>query len=475
MVCGTAYETAGGTACEAAVNRNMSGARAGTCSARACGGTRRTRVRAALRLLLCGFFLLLLLPGTVRAASVPRTVSVTISAKGTAKSASVKEGDRVRLSVRYKGKAVRVKTLRFLTSKKKTAGVTARGVIKANRAGSVKITIRSRKNKKLRAVLRLKVKPLRTKLSPVKASAGSAGKDLGAAGTAARLSGKEAVGTGTASRIAELVKITTPHAHEWKKVRLKDPAAPEYPADRCAVCGLERWTDRTEVTEENAAAAGGETAGGTAAEAAGGASIVLDADKAASKTEAAGSGKIFMIGDSYGARTNKRGHFTWPYQVAKGLGLTEGQALIACRGGYGFGVGRNFLHLLRLAKKDPEVKLILVVGGTGNDRKQSKAEIVGGMRAFSEEARRRFPNALIAYASPNTHVSNASWLERLKKRRPWYIEACRENGWIYLSGCEKILAGHKEYFVKDGHHPNAEGQVVLGRALLKKLKKAGVV
>ncbi len=400
--------------------------------------------------------------GTASASSAVRKVSLS-AGKIKVKTVTVKEGGRIRLQVLYKGKDVSAGNLYFRSARPKIVSVSKRGYVTAKKAGTARITVRGRKNGGLRAVLKVRVKALVTVVKKVKDTAGtsSLGDAEETALAAAAAAGQTSIGESAAAQIRALLKITTPHTHIWKKVVLKDRTGPDYPAVRCTVCGLERWTEKAEEPGAEETAEAEETAG--AAE---------DTEAAAGVQEEGGT--IFMIGDSYGIRTDARGHYTWPYQVAKGLGLKEGQALIACHGGYGFGIGKNFIHLLRLVRRSQKVRAVLVVGGVGNDRNRTKEDIKEGIQAFAKEVKRRFPNAKVYYAASNTHVSNPSWLLKVNRHRAWYAEACRENGWTYLSGCEKVLAGHEEYFVSDGHHPNAEGQEVLGRALVKKLKAAGI-
>ena len=386
----------------------------------------------------------------VYASSVPakKNITVKLTVKGSTKTVTVDPGTVIRIKAKQGKKKIAAAKLKITSSKKAVAKVSSTGQVTAKKQGTAVIRIK-RKGKKTKAALKVIVKK-RTYTANAASEDPSEllpdTSEVSAATESAMPSGYLHYGPVSTGQM--------PHQHIWYPVVLSDPEAPAYPADRCSVCGLERWTF-TESSESSDDPESSGSSGGTAA------------------SSAAGTfkGRIVMIGDSSGARSsNWGGNYTWPYQVAKGLGLTEGQAWIACKGGYGFAVSGSFTNLLRLVDPDPDVTHVLVVGGIGNDQYQSKDAIKIGCKVFALEVKTRFPKAKVIYAAPNTHISNESWLEKLAEHRPWYIEACKENGWIYLSGCEKILAGRTELFRADGHPPNEEGEVVLGEALTKKLR-----
>ena len=356
-----------------------------------------------------------------------KTISLT-KQKNKVKKLTVKAGTIINLKVKYNKKVVKPSDIKFTSTKKKVASVSASGVITTNKAGKVDIKLK-RKKKKQYATLKLTVLP-RDPIELIEEDEDPEEKDADI-----DIMNAEPAKAYTAQTSA----FSSKHTHNWKAVGVEN-----YPAEYCTVCGIERWIGSEELKKE----------------------AVLSTSR-----------KFIMIGDSYAARSSSwGGNYTWPYQLCKYMGLGKGQCYIAAKGGYGFGAKtttgtKYFTDLLRLIAPDPKVTDIIVVGGIGNDQSRTKVEIQKGFIDITMEAYVRFPNARIIYAAPNCHISDKVWQSNLDTRRPWYKSFCLTYGWLYLEGCDTILPRETQYFRGDGHHPNLAGSEVLGEGLINKLKK----
>ena len=355
--------------------------------------------------------------------------TLTLTKQNNTKKMTVKAGTIIRLKVKYNKKTVNASKIKFTSSKKKVAAVSAEGVITTKKAGNAVIKLK-RKKKKQYATLKLVVLPA-DPISQIESDEEVVGEE-----TEADIDIKNAEPAKAYTAITSAV--CDKHTHKWKPV-----AVEKYPAEYCSVCGIERWIGSDELKQEAIAST---------------------------------SRRFIMIGDSYGARSSSwGGNYTWPYQLCKLLGLGKNQAYISAKGGYGFaaesaGSTRYFSDLLRLIDPDPKVTDIVIVGAVGNDSGRTKPEIQRDFIAITMEAYVRFPNARIIYAAPNVHITNAESQKGRDERRGWNKSFCMMYGWLYLDGCEQILPREAIYFRADGHHPNEAGEEILGKGLVEKLK-----
>lgn len=356
--------------------------------------------------------------------------TLTLAKVNKTKKMTVKAGTIIRLKVKYKKKTVKASKIKFTSSKKKIAKVSADGVITTKKAGNTVIKLK-RKKKKQYASLKLVVLPA-DPISQIETDEEVAADEVEANTDITNAEPTKAYAAQTSA-------FCDKHTHIWKPV-----VAENYPAVYCSKCGIERWIGSDELKKE----------------------AVVSTSR-----------KFIMIGDSYGARSSSwGGNYTWPYQLCKLMGLGEKQAYISAKGGYGFatrltGGTRYFSDLLRLIDPDPTVTDIVIIGGVGNDAGRTKVEIQKGFIDITMEAFVRFPNARIIYAAPNIHITSADAQRSRDERRAWNKSFCMMYGWLYLDGCEKILPAEDIYFREDKHHPNEAGEEILGAGLLEKLKK----
>ena len=182
--------------------------------------------------------------------------------------------------------------------------------------------------------------------------------------------------------------------------------------------------------------------------------------------------KFLMIGDSnsqlhYPGRDNS---VAWPEFVMQCLGLSQSQVSWFREGGYGFASpGKRFADALSGFAADTSMTDILIVGGAGNDRKCSRADIAQGFRDFCTVASRKFPNARIMYAIPNWSLRNTTYQSQVSANIPYYKQLCTQYGVVYLSGLESVLKGHPEYFFSDQMHWNYAGQKAVSQVLISKI------
>lgn len=356
--------------------------------------------------------------------------TLTLTKQNKIKKMTVKAGTIIRLKVKYKKKSVKTSQIKFTSSKKKVAAVSAEGTITTKKAGNAVIKLK-RKKKKQYATLKLVVLPA-DPISQIETDEEVAADEVEAN---TDINNAEPAKAYTAKTSAYCAK----HSHIWKPVAVEN-----YPAEYCSKCGIERWLGSNELKKE----------------------AVVSTSR-----------KFIMIGDSYGARSSSwGGNYTWPYQLCKLLGLGENQAYISAKGGYGFaakntGGTRYFSDLLRLIDPDPKVTDIIIVGAVGNDSGRTKTEIQRDFIEITMEVFVRFPNARIIYAAPNIHITNSEAQKLRDERREWNKSFCMMYGWLYLDGCEQILPQEAIYFRADGHHPNEAGEEILGKGLVEKLKR----
>ena len=390
------------------------------------------RIRYVFLLIGAIIALLFLCVKPVKAEYTPplKKKTLTLTNQNKTKKMTVKAGTIIRLKVKYKKKTVKASEIKFTSSKKKVAAVSAEGVITTKKAGKAVIKLK-RKKKKQYVTLKLVILPA-DPVSLIESDEEVAAEEVEADTDIKNIEPAKAYTAQTSAFCAK-------HTHIWKPVAVEN-----YPAEYCSKCGIERWIGSDELKKE----------------------AVVNTSR-----------KFIMIGDSYGARSSSwGGNYTWPYQLCKLMGLGEKQAYISAKGGYGFateltGGTRYFSDLLRLIDPDPKVTDIVIVGGVGNDAGRTKVEIQRGFIDITMEAFVRFPNARIIYAAPNIHISSADAQKSRDERRAWNKSFCMMYGWLYLDGCEKILPAEDIYFRADKHHPNEAGEEILGAGLIEKLKR----
>ena len=196
---------------------------------------------------------------------------------------------------------------------------------------------------------------------------------------------------------------------------------------------------------------------------------------AAKKTELTKESKVIIISDSYSVKPKKARR--WPYYVEKFLNTGQGQVILSAKIGSGFTKKGRFSFTKRLKKMVPDqnVRMVIVLGGVRNDLRSSKKKLYRQMKRFSAMVKKKFPNAGIYYGIPNYEVKKERIRERLLKRKRILKKYCRKLGWKYLRYTEKCLYKRKKNFSKDGHHLSKKGQKILGKNVIKDLKRYGIV
>lgn len=185
------------------------------------------------------------------------------------------------------------------------------------------------------------------------------------------------------------------------------------------------------------------------------------------------SRRFIMIGDSnsqlgFPGRSNT---IAWPELVEKGLGLSRSQVTWCREGGYGFASSDGkFVEMIEALPSDKYVTDILIVGGAGNDRWRTYAEITAGYAEFVRVARVKFPNARIMHCVPNWSLRNLAYQRAIAANLPLYRRLALVNGCLYLTAPETVLRGHDEYFFSDKMHWNLKGQQVVSDAIVREIK-----
>ena len=188
-----------------------------------------------------------------------------------------------------------------------------------------------------------------------------------------------------------------------------------------------------------------------------------------------GSQKVVMLGDSYCTHPYSR-NSRLAARLRKELGLGKKNFRASVRGGTSFyrekGTKGTFVRLLRGLRKDRAVTTVLIIGGVGNDRNHTASQIRNGAGKLHRKLKKLYPNAQICYAAPNWHIRSISWRKKVIINKQVMQKICRYYGWRYLSGCEKVMYGHSEYFEADSHHPNAKGVKEIAKAIARDLNPA---
>ena len=154
------------------------------------------------------------------------------------------------------------------------------------------------------------------------------------------------------------------------------------------------------------------------------------------------SRRFIMVGDSnaqigFPGRDNS---ISWPELVTKALGLSASQVTYCRQGGYGFAAADGkFVDMIRALPSDSRVTDILIVGGAGNDRSRSYAEITKGYAEFVSTARAKFPNAKIMHCIPNWSLRNMSYQKAILANIPLYKRLASSYGCFYISAPETVL------------------------------------
>ena len=206
-----------------------------------------------------------------------------------------------------------------------------------------------------------------------------------------------------------------------------------------------------------------------------------------------------MIGDSYasqrkGIRYDGKTETldaAWPDYLVASIGCKAAIKRMGgagfCRPGYQFVEGLKKISLSHGEK----VTNIIVAGGITNDRYikrdsngqwiEASEELVRmKMLEFKRIAKEKFPNARLIYSAVNWGETKFRQ-DLCTRRAKMYRKIAIEQGWVYLEGTENALRVPQQqiqtYFFKDNHkeyggfHPNAEGQLVLGRALAAAVRR----
>ena len=125
------------------------------------GGPMRRR-----RTILTGICLLAGLMG-IAGASVDSRAAKPKTIKVSQKKATIEVGDKYKISYKVNPKKAKNKKVTFTSSKKKVATVTSKGVVKAKKEGTTTITLRSKKNKKVKTKVKITVEKAVKTSSPV--------------------------------------------------------------------------------------------------------------------------------------------------------------------------------------------------------------------------------------------------------------------------------------------------------------------
>lgn len=182
-------------------------------------------------------------------------------------------------------------------------------------------------------------------------------------------------------------------------------------------------------------------------------------------------GKTIAFSDSYGTRPFDG--TKWTGYVKEYFGLNQHTMTKKIKGGSGFAVKskeKNFLYKLKKMKADPDVRTILIVGGINNDMPFSESTVRKKMKEFNKYALKKFPRATIYYALPNWTAQDQPTKDRILKRKEFCKREAHALKWKWMPSTEKCLYGQKNWYQKDLHHPNKNGAMIIGRAIIKDLK-----
>ena len=188
--------------------------------------------------------------------------------------------------------------------------------------------------------------------------------------------------------------------------------------------------------------------------------------------------KWVFIGDSY-ASLGKT--YNVPDLIAKSMNVKSYKKF--CVGGFGVAAGegkskdRRFIKLLKGEARDPRVKVVMIIGGINNDRKETKSKIMSEADKLFARIHQLYKNARIYYCIPNwcsnTFKNYKMRQDKIVKRLKWYKKACEKNGGTFLTQASNVLHTKKDsrYFTKDGHHPSIKGKILIAETIVKWIKK----
>lgn len=176
--------------------------------------------------------------------------------------------------------------------------------------------------------------------------------------------------------------------------------------------------------------------------------------------------KFILIGDSYATGWTPDGTYTsWQEHFISITGLSN--TITKSQGGSGFvniSSNKTFETLLDEVTPSNEITDIVVLGGY-NDRSYNATQIGNAINSFVLLAKQDFPNARI-------HIGEIGWAKNgaqlydLSRVVNNYKHSSAQFGVHYISNIEYSLHDYS-YFSSDNVHPNANGQLNIGKNLVQ--------
>lgn len=173
-----------------------------------------------------------------------------------------------------------------------------------------------------------------------------------------------------------------------------------------------------------------------------------------------------IVGDSYSI--NRESQQGWSTYLINYLGLTEyngsnvdtANCWRACIGSRGFiglpseGSWLSYIQANYPSGYDKNKVTKIIIGGGGNDRSYTKAQIATAINTFAEYVALNFPNAKVYLFCFAASLDDGTWQNSMWTVYNAYSEVGAIPNWCYCSGLESFY--HRVgYMLSDYHHPTS--------------------